>query len=37
MFIYMCLGCTKCNIDIDCGNVTILKYFKTFKLLTIVY
>jgi hypothetical protein len=32
MFIYIYLGCTKCNIDIDCGNVTILKYFRTFKI-----
>jgi hypothetical protein len=33
MFIYMYLGCIKCNIDTDCGNITILKYFKTFKML----
>jgi hypothetical protein len=31
MYIYMYLGCIKCNIDIDCVNVTILKYFKNIK------
>jgi hypothetical protein len=41
MCMYMYLGCVKCNIDIDCGNVTILKdyktfaIFKTFKLLNV--
>jgi hypothetical protein len=34
MFIDMYLGCIKCNIDIDCGNVTILKYLKRLNFLT---